>query len=72
MSALPAQIPEPQHGPGITAVPAHRPSSRARVQAERRLAHRAERRSRRIWAVGGCALLVGSFALTAGILDVLH
>ncbi|MGP0032892.1 MAG: hypothetical protein ACLPVF_20595 [Acidimicrobiales bacterium] len=72
MSALPAQITEPLGSPGITAVPLPRPDSRARVQADRRVAQRAERRSRRRWALGACAILVAAFAFTVGILDVLH
>jgi hypothetical protein len=72
MSALPAQITEEHRGPRITAVPVRQPDSRARLQAERRDTQRAGRRSRRRWAVGSCVVLGASFALTVGILDVLH
>jgi hypothetical protein len=72
MSALSAQITQEHRGPGIAAVPVRRPDSRAQLQAERRAAQRAERQSRRRWTVGSCVALGASFALTAGILDVLH
>ena len=72
MSALPAQITEVHRGPEFVAVPVRQPDSRTHLRAERRAAQRAERQSRRRWAVGSCALLGASFALTVGILEVLH
>jgi hypothetical protein len=72
MSALSAQITQEHRGPAFAAVPVRRPDSRAQLQAERRALQRTERRSRQRWAVGSCAALGASFALTVGILDMLH
>jgi hypothetical protein len=72
MSALPAQITEQHRGPEFVAVPVRQPDSRAHLRAERRAAQRAERQSRRNWAIGSCVLLGASFALTVGILEVFH
>jgi hypothetical protein len=52
--------------------PQRQPDSRVELMAERRAVQRVERQSRRRWAVGSCVALGASFALTAGILDVLH
>ena len=41
-------------------------------RAERRAEQQVARRSRERWAVFVCSVLVASFGLTVGILDVLH
>ena len=41
-------------------------------RADRRAEQKVARRSRQRWAVFGCSILTASFALTVGILDVLH
>jgi hypothetical protein len=69
MSALPAQIPELSPDP-VVARPA--PGTGARLRAERRAEQAQARRIRQRWAVVGVALLVCLFALTVGVLDVLH
>jgi hypothetical protein len=72
MSALPAQITEQHRGPEIVTLPVRQSDTRAQLRAERRAAVRAERRSRRNWAMGSCILLGVAFAVTVGIMDVLH
>jgi hypothetical protein len=41
-------------------------------RADRRAEQKLARRSRQRWAVFGGSILVASFGLTVGILDVLH
>jgi len=41
-------------------------------RAERRAEQKLARRSPQRWAVFACSILVASFGLTVGILDVLH
>jgi hypothetical protein len=72
MSALPAQVTEEFGEPRIGAAPVRRPDSRAQLMAERRAAVKAERQTRQRWAIGSCVGLGACFAVTAGILDVLH
>jgi hypothetical protein len=67
MSAMPAGWTELSDSPHVDASPssAQRRSDR---RAELKLARRAQQR----WIVAACSILVGAFALTVGILDVLH
>ncbi len=67
MSAMPARVTELPDGPVVVAVP--EPVQR---RADRRAEQRLARRDRRRWAFIGSAVLVGSFGLTVGILDVLR
>ena len=68
MSVLPAETSE--RFPARTAV---RPGTAGlRHRAERRVEEAKVRRARRRWATFSVAVLASSFALTVGILDVLH
>ncbi len=67
MSAMPAGWTELSERPHVGEAPARTPR-RADRRAELKLARRARQR----WAVAACAILVGAFGLTVGILDVLH
>jgi hypothetical protein len=67
MSAMPARVTEAPRGARPIASP---PRTQRRV--ELRAARKEERRTRRRWAIFGCAILGSSFVLTVGILDVLH
>ncbi len=69
MSALQAQIAEISPDP-VAVRPA--PGPEARLRAERRAEQAEARRIRQRWAVVGAAVLVCLFALTVGVLDVLH
>jgi hypothetical protein len=67
MSAMPAGVTELPVGPTLDAAP-----ERVQRRTDRRTEEREARRDRRRWAVIAGAILVGSFGLTVGILDVLH
>jgi hypothetical protein len=67
MSAMPAGVTELTTSPPATAS-----KGRAQLRAERRAEQKLERRSRRRWAIVGSSVLVCSFGLTVGILDVFH
>jgi hypothetical protein len=67
MSAMPARVTELSEDIRPTAVP---PVVVRR--GDRRAALKEARRDRRRWAILGCSVLGGFFALTVGILDVLH
>ena len=67
MSAMPARVTELPVGPTVDAAP-----ERVQRRTDRRAEERVARRDRRRWAVIAGAILVGSFGLTVGILDVLH
>ncbi|HWE66719.1 MAG TPA: hypothetical protein VG298_08750 [Acidimicrobiales bacterium] len=68
MSAMPARITERPQG----TVPTRLPAPRTERRADRRAAQMEARRERRRWSIFSCAVLAGAFALTVGILDVLH
>jgi hypothetical protein len=72
MSAMPAEITGLSRGPEITSVSVRTPVARSQRRSERRAEQMVARRARQRWSVFSCAVLVGSFALTVGILDVLH
>ena len=67
MSALPAETTELSPQPYAV-----RPSAGLRLRVERRAAQAQARRQRVRWSIVGVAILVCSFALTVGVLDVLH
>jgi hypothetical protein len=67
MSALPAETTE--LSPRRHAV---RPSAGLQLRVERRADQARARRQRVRWSVVAVAILVCSFALTVGVLDVLH
>jgi hypothetical protein len=67
MSAMPAEVTQLPEGSRLPAAPAS-----AQRRAERRAALKLARRSRQRWAILSCAILACAFALTVGILDVLH
>jgi hypothetical protein len=67
MSAMPAEVTQLSEGSRLAAPPAS-----AQRRAERRAALKLARRSRQRWAVLSCTILACAFALTVGILDVLH
>jgi hypothetical protein len=67
MSAMPAEVAQRGGGTRPVAVPVL-----AQRRAERRASLKLARRSRHRWAVLSCSVLGGAFALTVGILDVLH
>ena len=67
MSALPAEWTERTDPPRVAA-----DRVRGQRRAERRQELKLERRSRRRWAVASCSVLVCSFGLTVGILDVIR
>jgi hypothetical protein len=67
MIAMPAGWTELSESPHVGVGPV-----RVERRAERRAQQEIERRSRRRWAVAGCAMLGAAFGLTVGILDVLH
>jgi hypothetical protein len=67
MSALPAETTELSPRPYAV-----RPPARSQLRTERRAELALARRERLRWSVVGVAILGGSFALTVGVLDVLH
>jgi hypothetical protein len=69
MSALPAQTPELSREPMMV-----RPmtGNGAQLRAERRAEMAQARRLRQGWSVISLAVLGAFFALTVGVLDVLH
>jgi hypothetical protein len=67
MSALPAETTELSPRPHAV-----RPSAGLKLRAERRAEQARARREGVLWSVVGVAILVCSFALTVGVLDVLH
>jgi hypothetical protein len=67
MSALPAETTELSPRPRAV-----RPSAGLQLRAERRAEQARARRERIRWSVVGVAILGCSFALTVGVLDVLH
>ncbi|MGA2304117.1 MAG: hypothetical protein ABSH29_07925 [Acidimicrobiales bacterium] len=67
MSALPAETTELSPRPHAV-----RPSAGLQLRAERRAEQARARRERIRWSVVGVAILGCSFALTVGVLDVLH
>ncbi|HEY3844509.1 MAG TPA: hypothetical protein VGL48_14750 [Acidimicrobiales bacterium] len=72
MSAMPARITELSQAPVAGAPAASVPIARSERRTERRAVLKLERRSRQRWSIFSCAVLVGVFALTVGVLDVLH
>jgi hypothetical protein len=68
MSAMPARVTELPGGPTVDPAPGPVQQRRTDRRAEQKLA----RRDRRRWAAMAGVILVGSFGLTVGILDVLH
>lgn len=68
MSALSAEITQLPETP----VSAHPTVARSLRRTERRAEQAQARRARRRWAIFSLGLLGCSFALTVGILDVLH
>jgi hypothetical protein len=67
MSALPAETTELSPRPYAV-----RPSADLRLRVERRAEQAQARRERLRWSIVGVAILICSFALTVGVLDVLH
>jgi hypothetical protein len=67
MSAMPAGWTELSESPRVAALPG-RVTRRADRRAELKLA----RRSRRRWAIASVSVLVGFFAFTVGMLELLH
>jgi hypothetical protein len=67
MSAMPAGWTELSESPRVPAVPAQR----AR-RADRRAELKVARRSRRRWAIAAISILVGFFAFTVAMLELLH
>ena len=72
MSAMPAEITELSQEPAVSSVSVRTPVVRSQRRTERRAELKVARRTRRRWSVFSCVVLGGAFALTAGILDVLH
>jgi len=71
MSAMPARVPERSVGE-VPAPPTVRPGRAVQRRAERRAEMLVLRRFRRHWALVGISVIGALFALTVGILDVLH
>ena len=67
MSALPAETTDLSPRPHAV-----RPAAGLQLRAERRAEQAQARRERVRWSVVGVAILGCSFALTVGVLDVLH
>jgi hypothetical protein len=67
MSAMPARVTELSESPTAVA-----PAAPAERRADRRALLKLARRSRQRWALFGGAILVVSFGLTVGILDVIR
>lgn len=67
MSAMPAPVTELSDSVRIAAAPVV-----VQRRTEQRMARKEARRDRRRWSILSCSILAGSFALTVGILDVLH
>ena len=67
MSALPAETTDLSPRPHAV-----RPSAGLRLRVERRAEQALARRERVRWSIAGVAIMVCSFALTVGVLDVLH
>jgi hypothetical protein len=67
MSAMPAGWTELSETPRVAALPARAPR-----RADRRAELKVARRSRQRWAVAAGSILVGSFAFTVGMLELLH
>jgi hypothetical protein len=67
MSAMPAGWTELSESPRVTALPAQ-----VQRRADRRAEQKLVRRSRQHWAIAGGSILVASFGVTVGILELLH
>jgi Tfp pilus assembly protein PilN len=67
MSAMPAGWTELSESPRVNVVP-----DRVQRRVDRRAELMVARRSRRRWAVAAGAILVGAFAFTVGMLELLH
>jgi hypothetical protein len=67
MSAMPAGWTELSETPRVAALPARLPR-----RADRRAELKVARRSRQRWAVAAGSILVGFFAFTVGMLELLH
>jgi hypothetical protein len=67
MSAMPAGWTELSETPRVGALP-----TQVQRRADRRAEQKAARRSSQRWAVAGGSVLVASFGLTVGILELLH
>jgi hypothetical protein len=67
MSAMPAEVTQLSEGSRPPAVPAL-----AQRRVDLRLARKLARRNQQRWAVLSCSIIGCAFALTVGILDVLH
>jgi hypothetical protein len=70
MSAMPARVTELSERPAALTSPA--PPETAPPRADRRTMLKLARRTRQRWALLGGAILMVSFGLTVGILDVLR
>jgi hypothetical protein len=67
MSAMPAGWTELSDSPRVPAV-----ADRRTRRADRRAELKLQRRSRRRWAIAAVSILVGFFAFTVGMLELLH
>lgn len=72
MSAMSVRVTDVAEAPRADAPTPFTPGARSEPRAERRAQQKRARRSRRLWALLGCSILVAAFGLTVGILDVLH
>jgi hypothetical protein len=71
MSAMPARVSELAERTEVGSAPY--PSVAGLTgRAQRRAERMAARKARQRWAIFGCSILGSAFALTVGILDVLH
>jgi hypothetical protein len=67
MSAMPAGWTELSESPRVAAL-----TDRVTRRADRRAQLKLARRSRRRWAMAAGSILVGFFAFTVGMLELLH
>jgi hypothetical protein len=72
MSAMPARVNELSQEAAVGSAPVRQPAGRSQRRVERRVEQKLARRTRRRVAILSCAGLGAAFALTVGILDVLH
>lgn len=72
MSAMSASATELSQGPEYGSLAGRTPMARTQRRVERRAELKEARRDRRRCSIMSCAILGLGFALTAGILDVLH
>jgi hypothetical protein len=67
MSAMPARVKDRTEHTPVTAA-----STPFESRADRRASQKHARRSQQYWTILACAILIGAFGLTVGILDVLR